>query len=173
MRKLKACPFCGGDAVMHVGEYPARYANHEKEIPKDARIIRDTRFPSGVRSIEYRQKAYIPQCADSSCLGRVRKPFETRKEAVEAWNQRADKLDAENHFEEDTNMDRNLDGCYFRVKREGKWQNVCFTDLTHEERNKVLEGRSAEWLKSLCVYLADVLRGIGDALDLVREDDDE
>lgn len=68
-------------------------------------------------------------------------------------------------------MNRNLDGCYFRVNRDGKWQNICFTDLTHEERDKVLEGRTAEWLKSLCVYLADVINGIGEQFDIVRMED--
>lgn len=68
-------------------------------------------------------------------------------------------------------MNRNLDGCYFRVKRDDKWQNICFTDLTHEERDKVLEGRTAEWLKSLCVYLADVISGIGEQFDLIRTEE--
>lgn len=27
-------------------------------------------------------------------------------------------------------MQRNLDGVYFRVERDGKWQNICFSDLT-------------------------------------------
>ena len=88
MAKLKPCPFCCGEAVMHIGEYPTRYAEHKKEIPKEARIIRGSVYPSGKRSIEYRQKAYIPQCADATCLGRVRKLFETEKEAVTTWNRR-------------------------------------------------------------------------------------
>lgn len=25
---------------------------------------------------------------------------------------------------------RNLDGVYFRVERDGKWENVCFTSIT-------------------------------------------
>lgn len=70
-------------------------------------------------------------------------------------------------------MDRNLDGCYFRVQRDGKWQNVCFSDLTEEEREKVCEGRSAEWLKSLCYHLADRLKIVGDFCDIVGGDDDD
>lgn len=38
-------------------------------------------------------------------------------------------------------MIRNLDGCYFRVKREGKWQNICFSDLTKDERDEVTNGK--------------------------------
>ena len=66
---------------------------------------------------------------------------------------------------------RNLDGAYFRVRRNGKWQNVCFTDLTLEERDAVCEGRSAEWFKSLAYHLADRIQRIGEELDLVMEDE--
>lgn len=69
-------------------------------------------------------------------------------------------------------MNRNLDGCYFRVERDGKWQDICFSDLTHAEREKMCEGRSAEWLASLCYHLADCIKDIGDQLDIVRGDDD-
>ena len=68
-------------------------------------------------------------------------------------------------------MNRNLDGCYFRIKRDGIWRNICFSDLTKEERDKMLENRSEEWLKSLCCHLGDVIRHIGDELDLVVEDE--
>lgn len=59
-------------------------------------------------------------------------------------------------------MNRNLDGCYFRTRRDGKWQNICFSDLTDEERGAVCKGRSAEWLQSLAYHLAGCLHGIGD-----------
>ena len=65
-------------------------------------------------------------------------------------------------------MNRNLDGCYFRVKRNGKWESVCFSDLTEEERESVLSDRNEKWLKSLCCYLADTIKNIGEQLDLVR-----
>lgn len=66
---------------------------------------------------------------------------------------------------------RNMDGVYFRVERDGKWENICFTDLTDEERRKACEGRSNEWLESLIRYLADLLREIEDDFDLVITDD--
>ena len=66
---------------------------------------------------------------------------------------------------------RNLDGVYFRVRRNGKWQNVCFTDLTMEERDAVCAGRSAEWFKSLAYHLADRIQRIGEEWDLVMEDE--
>lgn len=64
-------------------------------------------------------------------------------------------------------MDRKLDGVYFRVYREGKWQSICFSDLTEDERRNVMAGKSAEWLKSLCCILADTIKSIGETLDIV------
>lgn len=55
-------------------------------------------------------------------------------------------------------MNRNLDGVYFRVKRDEKWQNLCFSDLTEEERNEVMNGRDEKWLRSLCNILANTLK---------------
>lgn len=54
-------------------------------------------------------------------------------------------------------INRNLDGVYFRVEREGKWQNICFTDLTDSEILEVLHGRSESWLTSLYDRLVEVL----------------
>ena len=45
-------------------------------------------------------------------------------------------------------MNRELDGVYFRIERDGKWQPICFSDLTEEEREKVWEGGSTGWFKS-------------------------
>ena len=61
---------------------------------------------------------------------------------------------------------RNLDGVYFRVKRDGKWDNVCFSDLTKEERDEVCKDRSINWMRSLADILADRLRELGDTLDI-------
>lgn len=66
-------------------------------------------------------------------------------------------------------MNRNLDGCYFRVQRDGKWQNICFSDLDEQEREEILRDRNAEWLKSLCGHLADRLMLIGEQFDIVGE----
>ena len=61
---------------------------------------------------------------------------------------------------------RNLDGCYFRVERDGKWMNLCFTDLTDEERDHVLQGKSIEFIKGLAMHLAHRLRQVGDEMDI-------
>ncbi|MBQ7669893.1 MAG: hypothetical protein IJS45_04130 [Clostridia bacterium] len=64
---------------------------------------------------------------------------------------------------------RNLDTCYFRAKRDGKWESLCFTDLTEGEQKEVTSGKLAEWLQSLCLYLADRVRAIGDEFDIIGE----
>lgn len=66
-------------------------------------------------------------------------------------------------------MNRNLDGAFFRVKRDGSWDNVCFSDLTEDEMNEQLQNRDVEWLKSMCKILGTTIRGLGDQLDLVSE----
>lgn len=67
---------------------------------------------------------------------------------------------------------RELDSVYFRVERDGKWENICFSDLTDDEKQNVLDGKTDEWLRSMCVILSNVIRCIGDELDLVGDYDD-
>lgn len=66
-------------------------------------------------------------------------------------------------------MNRDLDGYYFRIKRDGKWQPACFSDLTEEEMKQVLEGKDEEFLRRLCIGLGQRIRFIGDELDLIQE----
>lgn len=66
-------------------------------------------------------------------------------------------------------MNRELCGVYFRVERDGKWQNICFSDMTKDEREEVLGEKSDEFLRNLCHRLADVIKEIGDEFDIVRE----
>ena len=44
---------------------------------------------------------------------------------------------------------RDLDGFYLRVNRDGKWCNLCFTDLTEEEQSKWLDRLFGEGLRSM------------------------
>ena len=64
---------------------------------------------------------------------------------------------------------RNLSGIYFRTKVDGKWGNVVFEDLLESEQDRVMEGRTDEWLKSLAKMLAHTLRKIGDQFDILSE----
>ena len=86
---LKPCPFCGLEARMHYALFIAEYAYADDNIPKDARIIREYRNPGEKRwRVEFRRRAFVPQCSDPSCIGRSQKMFKTEKEATEAWNRR-------------------------------------------------------------------------------------
>lgn len=66
-------------------------------------------------------------------------------------------------------MNRNLDGIYFRVKRNGKYENVCFSDLTETEREEVCKERPAEWFKEVAYHLADRIKIIGNTFDIVSK----
>ena len=63
-------------------------------------------------------------------------------------------------------MNRNLDGAYFRIKRNGKFENICFSDLTDGEMDEILEARDVVWCRSLCKLLAHTLKDIGDEFDI-------
>ena len=70
-------------------------------------------------------------------------------------------------------MNRELDGVYFRIKRGEKYESVCFSDMTEEEQNEVMNGRSAVWLREMCKVLARALKEIGDTIDIVGGAADE
>lgn len=63
-------------------------------------------------------------------------------------------------------MVRNLDGVFFRIKRGEAWCNVCWTDLTPEEREQVSTDRPLEWWKGLAEILTSTIIDIGNQLDL-------
>ena len=64
---------------------------------------------------------------------------------------------------------RDLDGVYYRIMRNDKPQNVCFSDLTADERDEIIQKYDIPSLQRLCLHLADCLRRIGDELDLYAE----
>ena len=66
-------------------------------------------------------------------------------------------------------MNRNLDGVYFRVYRDGIYQSVCFSDLTETEMDDILTDKSNEWLRRMCKILGQTIKNIGDQLDIVME----
>lgn len=68
---------------------------------------------------------------------------------------------------------RNLDPVYFRVEREGKWESLCFTDLTEKEREGVIGGMSENWLRQMVAILAGSLRDLGDRLNVEYVSKDE
>ena len=74
-------------------------------------------------------------------------------------------------------VQRNLDGVYFRIQRDGRWGNVCYSDLTPEEREELAARRAerstpeeqAEWWRSLAEIMADQLYDMGEQLGVTCE----
>lgn len=71
--------------------------------------------------------------------------------------------------EDDIIMNRNLDGVYFRIKRDDKWENICFSDLTEEEMDDILKDKPDKWLRNMCKILGKTIKDIGEQLDIVME----
>lgn len=79
-----------------------------------------------------------------------------------SWNyEMIDKL-----IENFTTEYRNLDGYYFRVQRDGKWLNICWSDLTESEMKEIVKDRDTNWLASLCIGLGKRMREIGDVMNI-------
>lgn len=66
-------------------------------------------------------------------------------------------------------VNRNLDGIYFRIERDNKWQSICFSDLTEDEMRMVMEGKDEKWLQSLAIQLANSIKNIGNQFDLMGD----
>ena len=66
-------------------------------------------------------------------------------------------------------MNRNLDRIYYRVKRGEKWESVCLSDLTEEERRPFLESLDKEGLIRCADHLCDMLKELGDVFDIARQ----
>lgn len=74
---------------------------------------------------------------------------------------------------------RELCGVYFRVERDGKWQNVCFSDMTDEEMEELTrrqkesatpESQAAYWF-NMARLMAKTLHEVGDAFGIARGDE--
>ncbi len=63
-------------------------------------------------------------------------------------------------------IERGLDGMYFRVERNGEHKDICFTDLTNEEREIILNSFDKEALIRTCLLLADTVRAVGDLYNI-------
>lgn len=70
-------------------------------------------------------------------------------------------------------MNRGLDGIYFRIERDGKWQSICLSDMTEEEIDKALENRNRTFAISCIKILARTLKEIGDQFNIANEFENE
>lgn len=69
---------------------------------------------------------------------------------------------------------RNLCGIYYRVKRNDKWDNICISDMTDDEINNIFSSidkneSSQDYYKNLSKSLINVIKNIGDNLDLIAK----
>lgn len=74
---------------------------------------------------------------------------------------------------------RELCGVYFRVERDGEWQNVCFSDMTDDEMEE-LKRRHAErntpeiqasyWF-NMSKIMAKTLHEVGEVFHIERGDE--
>ena len=53
-----------------------------------------------------------------------------------------------------------LDGIYFRVERDGKWQSLCISDLTPEELKSVTKDWDCNQLTVVAKELSCTLKGL-------------
>ena len=51
-----------------------------------------------------------------------------------------------------------MDGMYFRVKRDGTFTNVCLSDMTSAERESILSDRDSGELIRIIDHLVKILR---------------
>ena len=61
-------------------------------------------------------------------------------------------------------VQRDLDGVYYRQKRGKKFCNVCFTDLTKEEQEEILEKYDVKQLCRMAYLMADVIRKVDEQI---------
>ena len=61
-----------------------------------------------------------------------------------------------------TNTVYDLDGVYFRVGRDGKWQSLCVSDLTPEELKSVTKDWDCYQLTLVAKELSCILKGLFD-----------
>lgn len=65
---------------------------------------------------------------------------------------------------------RNLSGVYMRVENsEGKYEDVCFEDLTRDQQKEAIKSKKECWLHNLIFILSDTLNEVGDEVDIVKK----
>ena len=63
---------------------------------------------------------------------------------------------------------RNISGYFFRAKNmeTGTHDNICFEDLTDEQQDEVINGRSVAWLQNMVKALAEMINTIGEQFNI-------
>jgi len=70
---------------------------------------------------------------------------------------------------------RNVSGIYFRSqnKETGKWENICFEELSEEEQDKILDTKDVAFIKGLVKLLSNTLNNICTQFDIANTPSDE
>ena len=66
---------------------------------------------------------------------------------------------------------RNIDGIYLRILRDGKYQPICLSDMTKEELEYNLPTDRPEWLRGAVIHLAQTLQEVCEKFGIVREEE--
>jgi hypothetical protein len=68
------------------------------------------------------------------------------------------------------NVDRRLCGIFFEIRRNGKTEKVCFSDMNEFEMNNIIMDRSKNkrWWFSMAKAQAKALKRLGDQCEVVR-----
>lgn len=69
--------------------------------------------------------------------------------------------------------ERRLDFIVVKVQRQGKVQDVCFTDLCEDEQIMGLNNMNESELRSLCIKLAGQFRFVGDIFEMTRDENNQ
>lgn len=68
---------------------------------------------------------------------------------------------------------RELDGVYTRIILDGKPVNRCFSDLTSEEQERIMQNLDKNGLITLCKHITEVMRSIADEFDIICKETEE
>lgn len=74
-------------------------------------------------------------------------------------------------MKEDYPEKRGLDGFYWRVKRDGRYESLCFTDLTEEEQKEFCKGWTIDGWRRFGLAMAKTVRLMGDTFGIKAEGD--
>lgn len=74
-------------------------------------------------------------------------------------------------------LQRGMDAVYFRVQRDGRWQNVCYSDMTPDERQSTIYDRMKDkplheqvsYYRCLAELMADQLYDVAEQLGVTCE----
>lgn len=61
---------------------------------------------------------------------------------------------------------RNLDGYYFRIKRDDSWQTVCFSDMNDDEKQATLNKLSKIDIMNIAKGMANRLYQVGEMYNI-------